>query len=490
MRDTKMSSALSKDQRDALLRELVALKTDEDDPTEISQRFLPLGAYAAALHTSKLVIRGERGAGKTTLFHLLGALDAEQMRLMFPGASLTSGRVVEGFSERGKAHPSAALLDQLAEAGDDGALRAMWFGHLVGVLSESISAVAAPGGDFIKLWRAQRAEPVAWVGAAQAELGPLTTWLDRLDDQLSQTNAWVFVTYDHLDKLGFKSQAARRRFASTLMAMWLSLASRYERLRCKVFLREDLFQSALRGSADASKLQSRAVTLLWSPEDLYRALIRHLSAADGLRGWLSRAPKPIPLTERRPLGWFPPDSLPEDGPVSQRQLVWKLAGELMGEGVTKGYTHSWMMNHLQDAFGRVVPRSLLNLVKFAAEVALHRGPEARYARLLSPEELRAALVQTSLARVSELQEEHRVVQRLGSLRGMTLLGERDIFIRALRERPTEGLDDGFEADGAAVFDELVRLGALKLRPDGRVDVPDLYRFGFGIKRKGGVARPR
>ncbi|MBK9647582.1 MAG: hypothetical protein IPO67_20885 [Deltaproteobacteria bacterium] len=441
------------------------------------------------MHTSKLVIRGERGAGKTTLFQLLGALDAQKLPLsvMFPGASLTPGRVVEGFSERGKGHPSAAALDQLAEAGDDGALRAMWFGHLVGVLSESIPAVTAPGGDFIQRWRAQRAEPLAWVGAAQAELGPLTTWLDRLDDQLSQTNAWVFVTYDHLDKLGFKSPLTRRRFASTLMAMWLSLASRYERLRCKVFLREDLFQSALRGSADASKLQSRSVTLLWSPADLYRALIRHISAAEGLRGWLIDEPKAIPLTERPPLGWFPPDPLPEDG---QRQLVGKLAGEVMGEGVTKGFTHSWMMNHLQDGFGRVVPRSLFNLVRFAAEIAVKEGPKARYARLLSPDELRAALVKTSLARVNELQEEHTLVQRLESLRGMTLLGERSDFTQALRAPPARGLDDGFGDDGAAAFDELVRLGVLKLRSDGRVDVPDLYRYGFGIKRKGGVARPR
>jgi hypothetical protein len=41
-----------------------------------------------------------------------------------------------------------------------------------------------------------------------------------------------------------------------------------------------------------------------------------------------------------------------------------------------------------------------------------------------------------------------------------------------------------------VLDELVRLGVVAIRPDGRVDVPDIYRSGFGILRKGGVARPR
>ena len=44
-------------------------------------------------------------------------------------------------------------------------------------------------------------------------------------------------------------------------------------------------------------------------------------------------------------------------------------------------------------------------------------------------------------------------------------------------------------DGKLVLEEFVRLGLLILRRDGRLDVPDIYRYCFGIKRKGGVSRP-
>ena len=57
-------------------------------------------------------------------------------------------------------------------------------------------------------------------------------------------------------------------------------------------------------------------------------------------------------------------------------------------------------------------------------------------------------------------------------------------------QPADGEKPGLTTDGRAVLDELVRLGVIAIRSDGRVDVPDIYRFGFGILRKGGVARPR
>ena len=57
-----------------------------------------------------------------------------------------------------------------------------------------------------------------------------------------------------------------------------------------------------------------------------------------------------------------------------------------------------------------------------------------------------------------------------------------------KRRPDE--PDNALTDGAAVLEELIALGVLSRRKDGPIDVPDIYRYGFGIKRKGGVARPR
>ena len=40
-----------------------------------------------------------------------------------------------------------------------------------------------------------------------------------------------------------------------------------------------------------------------------------------------------------------------------------------------------------------------------------------------------------------------------------------------------------------VCKDLERLGVIVNRKDGRIDMPDLYRVGFGLGRKGGV-KPR
>lgn len=493
MASSSGSSNLAPAQRNVLLHELQSMGSDADAHEAIERVFLPLPMHAAALQQGKLIVRGERGAGKTALFHLLRAL-AERADLplstVFPGPATVTGRWTEGFSERGKSHPSPAVLDKLGSDGDDGVLRAFWFGHLVGRLVEASPDVPPPTGDFVTTWRKHPTEPEAWVQAAQAEVATLTTWLDRLDEHCVRSNRWVFVSYDHLDKIGVASPKVRLRFASTLLAMWLSLANRFERVRGKIFLREDLFQVALRGSTDASKLETRSVSLRWSTEDLYRVLLRHMVSSANLREWASRGPTPLPLRDRPLLGFFPPDALPEEGEVSQRSLAAKLVGELMGEGVKKGYTHRWIPNHLQDANGLIVPRPMLNLVAFAAQWALQHGPRGTSSRLLHPTELQAALEKTSQYRATELQEEHPVVQRLEKLRGLVLLAQRPAVVQALQEPPAQAADDGLGADGEAAFEELRSLGVVKVRTDGRVDVPDIYRFGFGIKRKGGVARPR
>lgn len=488
-----MSSVLSDEERRQHLLDLQAISSDADAHDEMLPVFLPLPSHASALHPSKLIVRGDRGAGKTALFHLLRELTQKDISIdeVFPGASAWEGRWLEGFSERGKTHPSTDVLELFCDESDDPRLRSFWFGHMVGQLADDPTLGGEqPPGVFIGAWREHRTDPAAWVDVARAELGPLTAWIDRLDDRCVRDRRRIFISYDHLDKIGITQPDTRRRFSSSLLSMWLSLSNRYERLRPKIFLREDLFQSSAQSSSDASKLESRSVRLHWSTEELYRLLVRHMAASPRLRDWLGSGRNKIDTREKRPLGWMPPEAMPEEeGRNSQRNFAEKLAGELMGDGVKKGYTHRWVPNHLQDTHGALVPRPILNLFAFAAEYALARGPKAQYSRLLHPTELQSALEKTSKYRARELAEEHKVVNRLRRLEGMTLLADRRDIIRRLSDGGPDD-DDGFGNDGEAAFDELVHLGVFRVRDDERIDVPDIFRFGFGIKRKGGVRRPR
>jgi len=161
---------------------------------------------------------------------------------------------------------------------------------------------------------------------------------------------------------------------------------------------------------------------------------------------------------------------------------------VMGAGARKGYTYRWIPNHLQDAQKRVVPRSLLVLLGHAAKEA-RKHPLTSGPRLITPLDLSAALIATSDARVGEIGEEYKLVNRLKNLKGLRLLLSQEDVVARLGE-PVDGEASGLTTDGRAVLDELMRLGVVSIRADKRVDVPDIYRYGFGILRKGGVARPR
>ena len=275
----------------------------------------------------------------------------------------------------------------------------------------------------------------------------------------------------------------------SLLAMWLSLADRYRNIRPKIFVREDLFQASLSAFPDASKLDARSVSIEWRVEDLYRVLIKHMAnISDGLKHWVESSSRGIALADAGALGWMVPAALPETGKGSQKAFVDHLAGELMGSGAKKGLTYRWIPNRLQDAHARAVPRSVLSLVRNASEFALRRGPEAQSLRLLTPPELQGALDGTSQRRVNELREEFPVVARLENLRGSTVMLARSRAVDALSRAPVA--DDEYGDDGEQVVRSLIELGVVSERPDGRIDVPDIYRYGFGILRKGGVKRPR
>lgn len=477
-------------ERNALLDQLALLASDADARSDDLRTFLPLRGYTQAIHPRTVLVRGERGAGKSALFKFLRALKNERIPVRSVFRDLPEGEIlwVEGFSEKAHGNPSPPELDQLAGQATDEDLRTFWIAHLSGCLSREARFASALPEPFGRLWAESPTSPARWLDAAKGTLSPIIRWLDDVDAKATATGETVSVTYDHLDKLGQYDAGIREKFVSTLLATWLTFSNRYSNLRAKVFLREDLYARAKR-TPDASKLEARSVQLRWSREDLYRVFLRHLSTSDNLRALLGSWAQPIPFSRDSVLGWLPPEALPEEGPVSQQALCAEMVGLVMGAGTKKGYTHRWIPNHIQDAKGAIVPRSIINLFAFAATGARDRGPKATDRRLVTPQELYAGLENTSFHRVEELKEEHYVVDRLEGLRGLTVMTERKTIVARLSQAIGRNRD-GFGDDGERALEELVQLGVLRIRDAGRIDVPDLYRYGYGIKRKGGVARPR
>jgi hypothetical protein len=450
------------------------------------RQFLPLPVHRLALRMETVVVRGGRGAGKSALFGILRLLKTSaELRAFFGDVNLPQARWLDAFSEIETAHPQVAVLDSFAEQSDHRRLRVFWMGHLLARLyRERPDLVVMPVG-FRAAWESQPVNPEAWINAAQSELGAIDHALNETERKLDAQGETVFAAYDRLDRIGLTRPDIRGRCIGALLALWLSLSQRYRRLRAKIFIRDDLLDAGELGFADASKLRGYSAGLEWDVASLYRLVVRHFAeASPELRAWLGRVKGGPTLEERGDYGWFP-GATDED---AQYAFASHLAGEVMGSGLKKGYTYRWIPNHLQDAQGRIVPRSMLNVFAFAAEDALKNPLGSKSSQLLTPANLVAGLTETSNERVQELKEEYPLVLRLKNLEGATLLLDPDEVIERLAQ-PVAG-DPTQLTDGTAVYDELRRIGVLSVRADGRVDVPDIYRSGFGIKRKGGSKRPR
>ncbi|MBI4602121.1 MAG: hypothetical protein HY721_09190 [Planctomycetes bacterium] len=470
-----------------LLEGVKALAKREAENVPSLSTFLPRPVHGLALRQETVVVRGGRGAGKSALFRLIRETKPDQLQRLIDDERIPAKPVwLDAFSQS-REHPEVGVLAAFTGSDvPDPTLRTFWMAHLLFRLARDPQTCAAAQlpSALHALAKRPRNDVREWVSAAQERLGEVTTALDETEHRLAQQERQVFASYDHLDRIDPIQGAARKRYVAALLNLWLSLSNRYRCLRAKIFLREDLFEAAESAFPDATKLRPRSVSLEWDVPALYQVVVRHMAGTEALRRWLAEEAE-IQLSDRGDIGWMP-KCMDED---AQRRFGTRLAGETMGKGVKKGYTYRWIPNRLQDANVRIVPRSMLCLLGFSAEHAMRQATKPRGKRLLTPQDLHAGLENTSKERVSEVAEEYPLVRRLANFKGMQVLLDRDGVIECLSD-PVEGDGAPGVRDGPEVLAELLRLGVLKVRPDGRIDVPDIYRYGFGIKRKGGVVRPK
>ena len=115
-------------------------------------------------------------------------------------------------------------------------------------------------------------------------------------------------------------------------------------------------------------------------------------------------------------------------------------------------------------------------------------------RILSPTRLQGAVAKVSVDRVQELtQEEYHWLENLiHRLNHQTMLMEMDEFLDYLKpehwSEEQRGLLPG--KSGTEILEALLDLGIIMKTTDNRINFPEIYLHGFGLKRKGGIKRPK
>lgn len=474
---------------------------ESDNEELFLKNFLPVPDYRRALEPDTLLVLGGRGVGKTELFRLL-ALPSGGKTLVknlgiraLPSEDKTKWIPASRTEKTKKMFPTPETVEAQMENASNLDWRAFWIGLMLGIMLQQKSGVfnTAWASNIPKETREILANKLSllsnWFPLVRGEIEQMNDALDRLDNQLSQADEWLFITYDELDRL-VSTYAKLAAPIRELLAFWLDRWRRWERIRPKIFLRTDLFREEFLSFPDASKLQAHQIRLEWKPTWLYQLLVKRLAnSGQEMTDYLRIVPNIIDQ-DHPLLGLIP--ALNES---NFELLMENIVGKFMGSNATKGLTYRWIPNHLRDAGGRIAPRSFLKLFSLAAKDRLEKFDDQTLPgnTLLQPSDLQGALMATSEDRIRELYEEYPWLEALKtSLRDLVVPIQKENFLEALgntqwsetsgKQPPTDNPEE--------VLKYLLQLGIVENRSDGRINMPEIYMYGFKVRRKGGVKRPK
>lgn len=447
----------------------------------IEHLYIPPG-HAKALRPECNLVVGTRGAGKSTWTASLGDTELRKsIGAIVP--ELENTQVYIGCSEKQDvdAYPDPATFGMLRGAGIPPST--IWQAIIVRNLdSEGIVPKAS--------WK----NSTAWI---RDNPEPLAKILSGAVAKLKKQRTQALFVFDALDRLGDDWLVLDENTKALLQTtLWLRP---FQVISAKVFLREDQFARNVTNFPDSSKILATRVELSWALNDLHGLLWQRLINAPGEHGELLRRlfqKHCDGLMEQGGRRWELPSALKIDGAM-QRALFEVLAGSWMGTDKRRGVPYHWSVGHLADGSGRTSPRSFLAAIRQAAEDSMERYPD--YKLPLHYESIKRGIQKASRIRVEEMQEDYPWVPVvMESLSGLTVPCNYDVILGRWDDKyadgsasvqsdrlPPEHRDRGWDG----IRDDLVRIGIFQVKKDSRIDMPDLYRVGFALGRRGGV-RPR
>lgn len=460
-------------------------ETSDGDSLALEHVYLPR-SHLKAMDLDTALVKGMRGAGKTFWWKALRRSDVRRIIDDASGRSRLSEdtKVRTGFGSDASPddYPSIDVLPRLMKRVDP---RIVW---------RTVIARQLACGDHVLRGMVNWSERVDWVENHPEEIDRL---FSKSDAENYRKNRYFLVLFDALDRCA-RDWKDMYRAIRGLLQLALDMRS-FRRLRVKIFLRSDQMDEArVADFPDASKILSSSAELNWPRKELYGLLWHLLANGDygiAFRDFLGGKWRPVDSggdgVYRIPRGLVNEDL--------QRERFHRVAGPAMGTNVRRGLPYTWIPNHLGDTEGQVSPRSFIAALRAAADDTGECYPDHKYA--LHYESIKRGVQTASQTRVREIREDYPWVHRvLEPLRGMTVPCE---FAEIDKHWRSKGVLDRLEEEsandevkllprhmksgGEGVREELEALRIFqRLETDGRVNMPDVFRLGYGLGRKGGV----
>lgn len=304
---------------------------------------------------------------------------------------------------------------------------------------------------------------VFWISAIARRLGlpeGAGRTVEDLSEALQRANSPIVIVSDGFEDafqispenpLSEEKRRALRGLLQRLTLQIRDLSSPF--LGIVTFIRRDLAEDSIPQNFGQFEALYNRFSLAWSPTEALRLAV-----------WLlDRAGYSVMERERIPRASY------DDLRIALQQF-W---GIKMGTPSSKEtYTDRWVIAALSDLQGRLQPRDIVRLIRFATEKVLEKDPNAS---MLTPQALRGALAQCSERKIEELEQE---------VRALAPLFER--FRKASPEkRAIPFFPEDFNlSDSEVAF--LKRQGIVTNLEEGfELYMPEIIRQGLGFKLKEG-----
>ena len=487
----KASAFLDADTRASLARLPEIAAQESLEPPPLAEVYVPAG-HQRALSLDAGIVVGMRGAGKSLW---TAVLSSDRHRQFVAGLSgsvalqRATVRVGFGMDDSNEHFPNAQVLSSLlSQTGAADSLpiwKAVVCRHALRVLKQNHPLLSMD-------WQAAS----SWV---QSQPEAADRLLTVCDEQLARSETVLLVLFDALDRLADNNWTNVRHLLKG--ALRLALACRSRRaLRLKFFLRPDMEEdSEVWDFTDSSKLRQGKVELSWRTADLYALVVTFLANDLQSGGLFRRVVTELTGTHwQKTEGVFPlPRALIDDSKL--RPLIEEIAGPWMGRDRKRGFTYTWIPTHLADAAGRISPRSLLLTFRHASLIMDELYSDHFYP--LHYEAIQRGVAESSQIRIEELKEDYPWVRSLlEAARNLSVPCSAEELIErwtperlrgmrsAARKLPPRRFttDPSRKGQPEVLIDDLVELAVLYRTEDERLNMPDIFRVAFGIKRKGGV----
>ena len=463
---------------EAILEVLPDDVSNAGNPLKPKELYIPQ-AHMKSLRLYATIVVGSRGVGKTTWTSALA--DWESRKII--GANIAelenaSVQVGYGLTPNLNNYPDKESIKGLLEKNFNP--RDIWRSVIIRWLSREINETIP-----IENW----SENILWVQKNPENCAKI---FEKANSTLKSDKKNGLILFDALDRLS-DSWEEMDNLVRELLRLALELKA-FTNIHAKIFLREDQLSRNVTNFPDASKLQTTKAELNWDREDLYGLLWQQLCNAPGIGGDILRHYYQdivgLPPSKQDDY-WVITDGIKQNE-TRQRELFEKLAGSWMGKDKRRGVPYVWTVGHLSDGNKQVSPRSFLAAIKTAADDSMRRTGDYP----LHYESIKKGVRSASKIRVNEIAEDYPWIKDLCEpLAGRNVPALFNDFENIWKQKypggpnmikskqlPPQDMERGWQG----IKDELIRLGVFEEMRDSRINMPDLFRVGFGLGRKGGV----